>query len=258
MPSNNLWVLPQTLIMLVPAVGIILTCLALRRLERATAWLVGLGCAILFTANLLWLLWVTGTIRLEQPAGSLLGKVSALAMQLLPVAEVIGLILVISAALRRKAPTGTPPAIVEVAGEGAGTDKDRARRPLLRRTVAVPVWTLTGAAVVIAGGVTAAAAVPTDDAVPRLVQGTVVSYSEEGPAIAFVEDGGDGQPRTYPLNSRFWVDRDGAQRTDDIPACLQPNISTPRRVELTFLDITGSRSHNFGNFPYLLSVHCLD
>ncbi|OLF09013.1 hypothetical protein BLA60_20705 [Actinophytocola xinjiangensis] len=111
---------------------------------------------------------------------------------------------------------------------------------------------------VIAGGVTAAAAVPTDDAVPRLVQGTVVSYSEEGPAIAFVEDGGDGQPRTYPLNSRFWVDRNGAQRTDDTPACLQPDISTPRRVELTFLDVTGSRSHNFGNFPYLLSVHCLD
>ncbi len=243
----------QGLITLVPAVGVVVTLLAARKLTRRTAWLVGTGCAILVTTNLLWLLWGAGAIRPTQPSRHVLGKLYEAGMQLLPLAEAVGLAVLIGAALRgRERP---PAARAEV---DAPEPERKAKAPFFRTTIAMPTWAVIGVVAVAVGGAVAAAVTPTDDAVPRLVQGTVVSHSDDGTSFVFIEDGADGHPQTYPLHSRLWIDHTDAQRNDGRPACLQPDATTPRRAELAILDITGSRDHNFGDFPYLLSVHCLE
>jgi hypothetical protein len=98
--------------------------------------------------------------------------------------------------------------------------------------------------------------VPTDDAVPRLVRGTVVEHV--GAGFRFVADDDPDDPEVYWPNSRFWVDGRGAQRNEGTPTCLRADAELPTRVELAFLDVRGGRAHTFGDFPYLLSVRCLD
>lgn len=98
-------------------------------------------------------------------------------------------------------------------------------------------------------------AIPTEDAVPRLAQGAVIAHSDDGRSFVFKKDGADGEPQTLHLNSQFWIGSTGAQCNDGKPACLQHDATSPHRVELAFLDVTGSRSHNFGDFLYLLSIH---
>jgi len=247
-------IIAQGLITLVPAAGVVVALLAARKLTRRTAWLVGTGCAILVTTNLLWLLWGAGSIRPTQPSRNVLDKLYEAGMQLLPLAEAVGLAVLIGAALRgRERP---PAAKAEL---DASEPERKAKSPFFRKTITMPAWAVIGvAAVAVGGGVSVAAVTPTDDALPRLVQGAVVSHSDDGTSLVFVEDGSDGHPQTYPLHSRLWIDRTDAQRNDGKPACLQPDVTTPRRAELAILDITGSRDHNFGDFPYLLSIHCLE
>lgn len=244
----------QGLITLVPAAGLVLTLLAARKLTRPTVWLVGTGSVILVTTNLLWLLWGAGFVLPTQPSRHVLGKLYEAGMQLLPLAEAVGLAVLIGAALRnRERPPAAKPEL-----DGSESER-KSKSPFFRKTITMPAWVIISvAAAGVGSAVAIAAVIPTDDALPRLVRGAVVSHSDDGTSFVFVEDGTDGPPQTYPLHSRFWIDHTGAQHNDGKPACLQPDITTPRRAELAILDIKGSRDHNFGDFPYLLSIHCLE
>lgn len=248
MQPDGLTLIMRELMVLVPAVGLLVTVLAVKRLGRRRAWLCGTACVILVVTRIFALLGAMGVFSPSFAADSLFGKALRYGLEVLPVLDLIGVALLLAACLGRDR-TDTESAVVE---------RDApARASLLRRVVTVPAWVIAAAVVVVGGGAALLAAIPTDDAVPRLVQGTAqLVDSTDNKSFTFVQDGQGDSSRVYALNSSVWIDRGGAQRNDGAPACLQRDAM--HKVELAFVDVTGSRSLGAGDFPYLLSIRCLD
>lgn len=248
MQPDGVTLMMRELVVLVPAVGLLLTVLAAQRLGRRRAWLCGTACAILVVTRVVALLGAVGVFSPSSAADSLFGKALRFGLEVLPVLDLVGVALLLVACLGRD----------RTAPESEVVEHDASSRTsLLRRGVTVPAWAIAAAVVVVSGVAALLAAIPTDDAVPRLVRGTAqLADSADTKSFTFIQDGQGDSSRVYALNSSVWIDRGGAQRNDGAPACLQRDAV--HKVELAFVDVTGSRSLGTGDFPYLLSVRCLD
>lgn len=247
MELGSLMFAVQLLYMLVLTAGIVFGIVGVRRLG-SLAILCGLGSATLLATRLAWLLSALGYP--SSPPQTLLAKLYFLSINVLPFAESLGAALLIFACLHRaKRPLESK----------SRTRHDWATTSLLRRTVALPVWILSGAmALVVAAGALITALVPTDDAVPRLVRGTVTQVYQGGASFAFTPDRPGRHRIIQTLDTRTWIDKRGAQHNDARPICLHEGVTTHRRVELAFLDVKGGRRYGFGDRSFLLSIRCLD
>jgi hypothetical protein len=126
-----------------------------------------------------------------------------------------------------------------------------------RRTV--PFWAL-GVVALVAGlaGAGVHAAASAHSATPRVLHGSIVGSNVSGTAIIFREDGETGPPgegRSYGLDTRTWIDRDGGtHQGDGLPACVVPLSTVPAPADLAVVDV--SDGSGAGSYPVVVWVRC--